>query len=57
MAAGELLLTPARAAVEARALSPSRDQVTIVPTEFGDAAGMVGAAMLAHDRLAAGPLA
>ena len=57
MAAGELLLTPARVAVEARALSPSRDQVTIVPTEFGDAAGMVGAAMLAHDRLAAGPLA
>ncbi|MEI2702993.1 MAG: ROK family protein [Baekduia sp.] len=52
MAAGELLLTPARAAVQARALSPSRDDVSIVATEFGESAGMVGAAMLAHDRLA-----
>lgn len=52
MAAGELLLGPARRIVAQRALAPSRDQVRIVATHFGDASGMVGAAIIAHDRLA-----
>lgn len=51
MGAGELLLEPARQIVAERALSPSRDDVRIVATHFGDAAGMIGAAMLAADKL------
>jgi len=50
--AGELLLGPARAEMEARALPPSRDLVRIVAAHFGVEAGMVGAAMLALDGLA-----
>jgi glucokinase len=49
IAAGELLLAPARAVVAERALAPSRDQVRILPTRFGDASGMIGAAVLAMD--------
>jgi glucokinase len=49
IAAGELLLEPARQVVAARALAPSRDQVRIVPTRFGDASGMIGAALLAME--------
>jgi glucokinase len=49
IAAGELLLEPARKVVAERALAPSRDQVRIAPTRFGDASGMVGAALLAMD--------
>ncbi|HMJ33290.1 MAG TPA: ROK family protein [Baekduia sp.] len=49
IAAGELLLEPARRVVAERALAPSRDQVRIVPTRFGDASGMIGAALLAMD--------
>jgi glucokinase len=49
IAAGELLLEPARRVVADRALAPSRDQVRIVPTRFGDASGMIGAALLAMD--------
>jgi len=49
MAAGELLLEPARAEVAARALPPSRDEVRIVTAAFGVEAGMVGAAALAAD--------
>lgn len=52
MAAGELLLAPARAEVARRALPPSRDVVSIVPARFGVEAGMVGAAALAFDELA-----
>jgi len=47
IAAGELLLEPARRVVSERALPPSRDQVRIVPAHFGDEAGMVGAAIMA----------
>jgi glucokinase len=54
MAAGDLLLEPARAEVAARALPPSRDVVRIVTAEFGIEAGMVGAAAMAYDGLAAG---
>jgi glucokinase len=49
--AGELLLEPARAEVAARALRPSRDDVRIVPAQFGVEAGMIGAAVLALDEL------
>jgi glucokinase len=49
IAAGELLLEPARRVVAERALAPSRDQARIVPTRFGDASGMIGAALLAMD--------
>jgi glucokinase len=53
IAAGELLLEPARAEVAVRALPPSRDHVRIVAARFGVEAGMVGAAALAFDGLAA----
>jgi glucokinase len=51
IAAGELLLEPARAEVSARALPPSRDEVQILPARFGVEAGMIGAAALAFDGL------
>jgi glucokinase len=49
IAAGELLLEPAREVVAERALAPARDQVRIVPARFGDESGMLGAAGLALD--------
>ncbi|MBV9467044.1 MAG: ROK family protein [Solirubrobacterales bacterium] len=55
LAAGELVLGPARAVVAQRALPPSRDTVEIVPARFGFEAGMVGAAALAYDGLAGHP--
>jgi glucokinase len=54
IAAGELLLGPARAVVAARALPPSRDEVRIVAADFGVEAGMVGAAAFAFDALEGG---
>jgi glucokinase len=51
IAAGELLLEPARAVVAERALPPSRDEVRIVAARFGVEAGMIGAAALAFDGL------
>lgn len=57
MAAGDLLLEPARAEMRARALPPSRDVVRIVTAEFGVEAGMIGAAALAFDGLATGAAA
>ncbi len=51
IAAGELLLAPARAVVAARALSPSKEHVRIVPARFGAESGMLGAATLAFDGL------
>jgi glucokinase len=53
MAAGEMLLEPARRHLMAAALPPSRDTVSVVPAAFGAEAGMVGAAALALDGLAA----
>jgi glucokinase len=46
MAAGELVLEPARAELRRRALAPSRD-VPVVAAELGEEAGMIGAALLA----------
>lgn len=51
IAAGELLLGPAREVVAERALPPVREMVEIVPAEFGDESGMLGAALLAFDSL------
>jgi glucokinase len=47
VAAGELLLQPARSVVAERALPPAREVVRIVPAHFGDESGMLGAALLA----------
>ena len=49
IAAGELLLAPARAVVAERALPPARAAVRIAPAHFGDESGMLGAALLAMD--------
>jgi glucokinase len=48
IAAGEMLLEPARREMHARALLPARDAVRIVAAEFGDQAGMIGAALMAR---------
>jgi glucokinase len=51
IAAGEMLLEPARREMQARALLPARDAVRILPAAFGDQAGMIGAALLAREEL------
>ena len=51
MAAGDLLLDPAREEMRARGLRPNREQVRIVPARFGNDAGMLGAAVLALDEM------
>ncbi len=51
MAAGELLLEPARAELASRGLRPNRDEVRVVAAKFGAEAGMLGAAVLAFDEL------
>lgn len=53
MAAGDLLLDPARDVVAELALAPARDLVRILPARFGDEAGMIGAATLAWEHVAA----
>jgi glucokinase len=53
VAAGELLLAPAREVVAERALPPARDAVEIVPAHFADESGMLGAALFALERGAA----
>jgi glucokinase len=52
IAAGELLLAPARQVVAERALPPSKNEVRIVGAHFGVEAGMIGAAALAFDGVA-----
>ncbi|MEX0993316.1 MAG: ROK family protein [Solirubrobacterales bacterium] len=54
MAAGELLLEPARAELAVRGLRPNRDLVQVVGAKFGAEAGMLGAAVLAFDELDSG---
>jgi glucokinase len=51
IAAGELLLAPARAVVAERTLAFLHRGFRIVPARFGMEAGMVGAAALAYDGL------
>lgn len=53
MAAGELLLEPAREELRRRALPP-QNLVAVSAAELGAEAGMIGAATLARDELAAG---
>jgi glucokinase len=52
IAAGDLLLDPARKVLAERGLRPSREQVRIVRAHFGTEAGMVGAAALALQGIA-----
>jgi glucokinase len=49
VAAGDLLLDPARAVVAERALLPGRDAVRIEVARFGPEAGLIGAALMARD--------
>jgi glucokinase len=56
MAAGDLLLEPARAEAARRQLQAPDRPVPIVPARLGVEAGMLGAAVLALDGLAAGAL-
>ena len=49
IAAGEMLLEPARREMRERALMPARDAVRIVAAAFGDQAGMIGAALMARE--------
>jgi glucokinase len=49
IAAGEMLLEPARAELARRALSPSKEHVRVVAAAFGEESGMVGASMLARE--------
>lgn len=51
IAAGELLLGPARAELTRRALAPARADVKVVAAHFGVEAGMMGAAVLALEHL------
>jgi glucokinase len=51
IAAGDLVLEPARAEMTERALPPSRDTVRMVAARFGTESGMLGAAVLALDEL------
>ena len=53
IAAGDLLLGPARDEVAARALPPTRDSARIVAAAFGVEAGMIGAAALAFKGISA----
>lgn len=52
MAAGELILEPARAELRRRALPPARD-VRVSAAGLGEFAGMIGAALLARESVAA----
>ena len=52
IAAGELLLAPARAVVAQRTLPFFGQELRVVPARFGVEAGMIGAAALAYDGLA-----
>jgi glucokinase len=52
IAAGEMLLAPAREVMRERALSPGRDLVRVEAAAFGPEAGMLGAALLAREEAA-----
>src|SRR4051794_24990620 len=49
IAAGEMLLEPAREEMRRRALAPGRDKVRVEAAAFGGEAGMIGAAVLARE--------
>lgn len=54
IAAGELLLGPARQELARRALPPVAGAVRVVPARFGAESGMLGAALLARQGMAGG---
>ena len=49
--AGDVLLKPAMEEVKRRGLSPSYDDCSIVTGSLGTSAGVIGASLLARDRL------
>jgi glucokinase len=51
VAAGDLVIEPARAEMRARALPMGRDHVRVVAAHFGEESGMLGAALLARDAI------
>ena len=51
VAAGELLLAPARSVIEREALAPGAEHVRLVVGELGPSAGMIGAALVAFEAL------
>ncbi|MBX5441042.1 MAG: ROK family protein [Solirubrobacteraceae bacterium] len=51
VAAGDLVLEPARAEMLARGLPPGRDHVRVTATHFGEESGMIGAALLARESI------
>ena len=53
IAAGEMLLAPAREEMLARALSPSKDLVRVEAAAFGAESGMIGASLLARESVPA----
>ncbi len=53
IAAGEMLLGPARAEMLTRALSPSRELVRVEAAAFGAESGMIGASLLAREAVPA----
>jgi glucokinase len=53
IAAGEMLLAPAREEMLRRALSPSREFVRVEAAAFGAESGMIGAALLAREAVLA----
>lgn len=50
-AAGELVLAPAREAARHEAIQPADADVTIVPAELGERAGLIGAALVGFEAL------
>ena len=52
IAAGELLLAPAREVMMERALAPGKDVVRVEAARYGPEAGMIGAGLLARDMAA-----
>src|SRR4051794_2420093 len=55
IAAGELLLAPAREVMMERALSPGKDVVRVEAARYGPEAGMIGAALFAREVAAGRP--
>ena len=50
-AAGDLVLEPARAAARSEAIEPADGTLRIVEAELGDAAGLIGAALVGFEAL------